>query len=101
MPASGKQMRSERERLAPDLAAEIGLKGLADMLRDRSVTSESLTENYLRRIVDIDPALNAFVWRNPEALRRAQQIDRRRQAGENLGPLMGLPVAVKQIFSVA
>src|SRR6185312_3366048 len=101
MPASGKPMSSELKEFAPDLAAEIGLKGLADMLRDRSLTSEDLTENYLLRIAVIDPAIDAFVWRNPDALSQAKQIDRRRQAGENLGPLMGLPVAVKQIFSVA
>jgi aspartyl-tRNA(Asn)/glutamyl-tRNA(Gln) amidotransferase subunit A len=35
-----------------------------------------------------------------EAMRTARQIDRRRQDGETLGPLAGIPVSIKDLFDV-
>ncbi|HZP75068.1 MAG TPA: amidase [Pseudolabrys sp.] len=85
----------------PDIAAELGLRSLSAMLSDRSLTAEALTSQYLQRLASIDPKLSAFAWHNAEALQDARTIDRRRAAGDDLGPLWGLPVAVKQIFSVS
>ena len=68
---------------------------LADLNSGRT-TSRQLVEACLQRIESLNPTLNAFVTVCGEAaLARADEIDRRRQAGEKLGKLAGLPIAVK------
>ena len=89
------------EVLPADLAAESGLRSLRERLQNGPLTAEALTREYLRRIEAIDPKLNSFAWCNPNALQTAQEIDRRRSAGDRLGPLAGMPIAIKQIFSVS
>jgi aspartyl-tRNA(Asn)/glutamyl-tRNA(Gln) amidotransferase subunit A len=50
----------------------------------------------LDRASAADAGLNAFNLLDPErALRKAAEVDRRRAAGETLGPLAGVPVALK------
>ena len=58
-------------------------------------TSEALTQACLDRIARYNPAYNAIIFLNPDALADARAIDRRRAAGEALGPLAGVPVVVK------
>ena len=70
-------------------------------MREGSLTAEVLTSQYFQRIEAIDPKLDSFFWRNTDAVGAARDIDRRRAAGEKLGALAGMPVAIKQIFSVA
>lgn len=62
---------------------------------DGVVTSEALTQAFLDRIATLNPSLNAIIFLNPDALETARDIDRRRAAGEALGPLAGVPVVVK------
>ena len=58
-------------------------------------TSEALTQACLDRIARYNPAYNAIIFLNPDALADAREIDRRRASGEALGPLAGVPVVVK------
>ncbi len=60
-----------------------------------AITSEALTEAFLGRIAEHNPHYNAIIFLNPDALADARDIDRRRAAGEALGPLAGVPVVVK------
>ena len=60
-----------------------------------AITSEALTQAFLDRIALLNPTYNAIVFLNPDALETARAIDRRRAAGEALGPLAGIPVVVK------
>jgi len=56
----------------------------------------------LQRIRERDPVLNAFTAVTEQrALVRADAIDARRARGEPLGPLAGVPFAVKNLFDVA
>jgi aspartyl-tRNA(Asn)/glutamyl-tRNA(Gln) amidotransferase subunit A len=71
---------------------------LADLTAGRT-TSVELTQAYLAQIQRYDGCVKAFLRVDPEAaLARAEQIDRRRAAGEPLGRLGGLPVAVKDVL---
>src|SRR5581483_3524006 len=93
--------RTQGDGFPPDLAAELSLAGVAAALRDGRLTSEAVTRSYLQRIERVDRKIGSYLFINPQALEEACTFDRRRAAGEDLGPLMGLPVAIKQIFSVA
>lgn len=71
----------------------------SDLLRNRRLSSEELTRGVLDRIEATDPAVHSFVTLAPEtALEQAREIDRRRKAGEELGPLAGVPCALKDNF---
>jgi len=55
----------------------------------------------LDRITAVNPSLNAFNLVDPErALARARDVDRRHAAGEPLGPLAGVPIAIKDNMNV-
>jgi aspartyl-tRNA(Asn)/glutamyl-tRNA(Gln) amidotransferase subunit A len=67
-----------------------------EMLRTGELTSVELTTAYLEQIKLRESAVKAFVHLDEQqALDAAQQIDTRRAAGEPLGDLAGIPVAVK------
>ena len=66
-----------------------------------TVTSEALTQLFLNRIAAYNPRYNAVIFPNPDALADARAIDRRRAAGEALGPLAGVPVVVKDTMDMA
>ncbi|MBC2592374.1 amidase family protein [Rhodococcus aetherivorans] len=60
------------------------------------VSSREVVTSCLERIDEVNPHLNALVEVRPEeALALADDADRRRSAGEELGPLHGVPVSIK------
>ncbi|HBY60310.1 MAG TPA: Asp-tRNA(Asn)/Glu-tRNA(Gln) amidotransferase GatCAB subunit A [Solibacterales bacterium] len=70
----------------------------AGALRSRQVSSLELTEAALAAI-ERGKRLNAFLTLTAEtALRRARQADAERARGLDLGPLHGIPIAVKDLF---
>ena len=69
---------------------------LAERLRAGSLTSVDLTRAALESIERLNPTLNAFVQVDPPiALAQARKADERFAQGVDLGPLQGIPVAVK------
>jgi aspartyl-tRNA(Asn)/glutamyl-tRNA(Gln) amidotransferase subunit A len=77
---------------------EASLAELADALTAKKVTSVELTERYLARIDRHQGALNAFVTVDHErSLAQARAADARLARGER-APLLGIPVAHKDIF---
>jgi aspartyl-tRNA(Asn)/glutamyl-tRNA(Gln) amidotransferase subunit A len=74
---------------------------LLDALRQGQVSSEELTGAFFQQIRRREPDLKAFLHVDEEnALSRARDIDSRRARGEALGPLAGLPVAIKDILCI-
>jgi amidase len=67
----------------------------AELLASRSVSSAELTASYLSRIDRLNPILNAVIATAPNASEAAAASDQRRQNGDLLGPLDGIPVLVK------
>ncbi|MEP7062774.1 MAG: amidase [Betaproteobacteria bacterium] len=88
-------------RLPADPLQDTDLAGFARQFREATLTAEAATDAYLQRIAALDPVIGAFRDVDASAaLRQAREIDSQRRAGRDLGPLMGLPVAVKEIFRV-
>ena len=84
----------------PDLTSAT-LSTLAAGLEAGTYSSRSLTEYYLDRIRRFDGALNAFASVDEvAALDLADAADRRRAAAYELGPLDGLPIAVKDLCDI-
>ncbi|MFZ5627306.1 MAG: Asp-tRNA(Asn)/Glu-tRNA(Gln) amidotransferase subunit GatA [Bacillota bacterium] len=68
----------------------------SQMLARKEISSVELTRAILDRIEQVDNQVQAFVTVTREqALAQAEEIDRRRQQGEELGPLAGIPFALK------
>jgi aspartyl-tRNA(Asn)/glutamyl-tRNA(Gln) amidotransferase subunit A len=74
---------------------------IAAAVRARRVTAREVTAAALARIAQRDPALNCFSHvRGEAALQEAARIDERVAAGEDPGPLAGVPFGVKNLFDV-
>jgi aspartyl-tRNA(Asn)/glutamyl-tRNA(Gln) amidotransferase subunit A len=72
---------------------------LLALLEGREVSSRELTAAFLDQIEFRDGAVRAFLRSDRDAaLAAAEQIDRRRSAGEDVGRLGGLPLAVKDVL---
>src|SRR5215208_6667074 len=83
-----------------DQLAYAGVVRQAELVRSGEVSSRELVELYLERIERLDPQLNAFRTVMAErALVDAQQADGRRGAGDDR-PLLGVPIAVKDVQDV-
>ena len=74
---------------------------VATLMRRREVSSSELTALLLERIDVADPALNAVVeLRSEAALEEAAVADRAIADGAE-GPLLGVPMTIKESFNVA
>jgi aspartyl-tRNA(Asn)/glutamyl-tRNA(Gln) amidotransferase subunit A len=76
----------------------LSIEQAATLLAQKEVTSEELTRAVLERIRTTDAQLHSFITVTEDrALRQAQAADKRRAGGEN-GPLLGIPVGIKDII---
>ena len=88
--------------LAADPLRETGIAGFGRQLRAGEITAEAVVVAYLARIAALDPRLGAYEFVASEsALATARALDSLLAAGTDLGPLMGVPVAIKDIIAVA
>jgi len=73
---------------------------MSERLRARDISAAELTEAHLDRIEAVDGKLHAFLHVAADKARaQARDIDARRSQQENLPPLAGVPVAVKDVFA--
>ncbi|HET6880507.1 MAG TPA: Asp-tRNA(Asn)/Glu-tRNA(Gln) amidotransferase subunit GatA [Pirellulales bacterium] len=82
----------------PNLTELTATELLAELTAGR-VTSTEATQAFVDRITAHDGKVGAFLrFQALPALEQARRIDQRRAAGEPLGKLAGLPVAVKDLL---
>lgn len=75
---------------------------LAEMVRRRSLSPVEIVDECLRRIEELNPAVNAFVTVCADRAREAaREAERAVVANVALGPLHGVPIAVKDLDPVA
>ncbi len=73
---------------------------LSRRLTAREVSAVELTQAHLDRIADVDTEIHAFLHVDHEgALATARDVDDRRAAREELHPLAGVPIAVKDVIT--
>jgi aspartyl-tRNA(Asn)/glutamyl-tRNA(Gln) amidotransferase subunit A len=78
------------------------ITGAADRIARREISPLDLTQAYLARIKTLDPQLNCFITLTPEtALHQARQAEEAIMGGEYLGPLHGIPLALKDLYETA
>ena len=71
---------------------------IRDMIRNRELSAVEVMEEHLAQIEKVNPTVNAIVTLHPDqALDRAKAADAAISNGEALGPLHGLPTAVKDL----
>ncbi len=71
------------------------------MVREREISAHELITATLAQIERVNPAVNAIVTLNARAMDDARAIDVRLARGEDVGPLAGLPVGIKDVTQVA
>ncbi|MEU9834392.1 Asp-tRNA(Asn)/Glu-tRNA(Gln) amidotransferase subunit GatA [Streptosporangium sp. NPDC048047] len=78
-------------------AAELGA-----LIASGEVSAVEVAQAHLDRIAAVEPQVNAFLHVDAETtLEQARAVDARRAAGERLGPLAGVPIAHKDVFTTA
>ncbi len=75
---------------------------LRDRLASGAMSAADLVEASIARIEAREPELQAWAWFDPDFARhQAKALDTHRKAGRAIGPLHGLPVALKDIIDTA
>ncbi len=69
---------------------------LGELIRQKDVSPVEVTESYLERIADLNFKFNPYLTVcHKEALQTAHEAERAISQGNHLGPMHGIPVAVK------
>lgn len=75
---------------------ELTVHELRDKLAKKEITSEDITKSYIKRIEDKEPDVKAFVNTTlEEALKNAQEVDKKKQEGKTVSELAGIPIGIK------
>lgn len=80
----------------------ITIADAAKLISTRKLSSFELTEAKLSRITALDAQINAFITVTAErALQQARKADAEIAAGRYIGPMHGIPFALKDIYATA
>ncbi|MCI0370624.1 MAG: Asp-tRNA(Asn)/Glu-tRNA(Gln) amidotransferase subunit GatA, partial [candidate division NC10 bacterium] len=72
---------------------------LLDLLRAGKASAVEVTRAYLDRIAQVESRIRAYLTvTREEALAQAEAVDKARKAGVRLGPLAGVPLALKDVL---
>ena len=87
------------ERMNDAQLVKLTAAQMAEKLQAGEVTSRELVQAHINVIAAAEPELKAFLSVSAtEALKTADEVDRRRAAGEELPELAGVPVAIKDMI---
>jgi aspartyl-tRNA(Asn)/glutamyl-tRNA(Gln) amidotransferase subunit A len=77
------------------MTADWTVSETAARVRVGDTSAERMTQAALARIAELDGRLHAFLHVAEDALTQARAVDSKRAAGSSLGPLAGVPIAIK------
>ncbi|MBC7596885.1 MAG: amidase [Kineosporiaceae bacterium] len=81
---------------------ELDATDQAALMRSGEVSSVELVQHHLDRIATYGERLGAFITVTAQrAIEQAKAADRRRAAGEDVPPMLGVPTAIKDLNSTA
>lgn len=81
-------------------AHKLNFSQTIEALQKKEVSAQDLATAYLDHIEKTDGDLNTLItFTKEEALSQAKEVDAKRAAGEELGPLAGIPLTVKDVLS--
>lgn len=89
---------------APFELVEAGIGEVTDAIEAGEASAREVTEMALARVAAFDkqgPSINAMITVNPNALERADELDRHFEQLGLVGPLHGVPVIVKDNYDTA
>ncbi len=69
---------------------------LSEMLKNKECSSVEITKSVLKRIDEKEPELGSYISVDSEgALKKAEEVDKKRLNGDELHPLAGIPIGIK------
>jgi aspartyl-tRNA(Asn)/glutamyl-tRNA(Gln) amidotransferase subunit A len=78
---------------------ELTISEAGELLRQKKISSVELTKAHLERIRAVEPQVRAFTLSTDDlALKQAEEADQRFASGENIHPLTGIPLAIKDVI---
>lgn len=77
------------------------LTRLAELIRSRQVSPVEAAEAHLEQISKLNPTLNAIVTVAPDLLDKAKAAETALIRGDDIGPLHGVPVTIKDTIETA
>ncbi|HEY5334863.1 MAG TPA: amidase, partial [Mycobacteriales bacterium] len=87
--------------MTSDELTRLSISAAGALLTQGDVGAVELTEAYLERIAATEQRLNAYVTVTVELAREhAGRADRRRRTGEDVSPLCGIPLGLKDLYDV-
>src|SRR5690348_17567317 len=78
---------------------QLSISEALDKLASGEISAVELTRAHLDRIEAVEGRVRSFVTvTDQDALNEAERVDQMRRAGESLGPLAGIPLALKDVL---
>jgi Asp-tRNA(Asn)/Glu-tRNA(Gln) amidotransferase A subunit family amidase len=74
---------------------------LVEAIRTRKISPVEVAEDYLRRISELNPALNAIITVAPDVMDSAREAEAAVMRGDDLGALHGVPLTIKDTIETA
>ncbi|SVD01771.1 uncharacterized protein METZ01_LOCUS354625, partial [marine metagenome] len=75
---------------------------ILDLIKNKQVSPVEIVDHALKRLEELNPILNAFLTITyDKAMEEAHKAEQSVMCGEELGPLHGLPLSIKDHISTA
>ena len=81
---------------------DLTIKSASDLLRSKQIKAKELTESFIERAYSLNEKLNCYITLTPEyAKAQAQKVDDLIADNQQIPPLAGIPIAIKDLFSTS